>query len=108
MKAPTMFISWAGMPAVPSRQSSWCSWSSTRTLRCWCQCRNESTETATQTPSFSGRSPVRTSDDTLDGSTVRCPNHGAQFNVCTGEVLRGPATDPLKTYRLIVDGDIGE
>ena len=43
----------------------------------------------------------------LDGSTVTCPKHGAQFNVCTGEVLRGPATEALKTYRVIVDGDIG-
>ena len=25
----------------------------------------------------------------------------------TGEVLRGPATDSLVTYRVIVDGDIG-
>ena len=47
------------------------------------------------------------SKGSLDGSTVTCPNHGAQFNVCTGEVLRGPAQDPLKTYRVIVDGDIG-
>ena len=38
---------------------------------------------------------------TLDGSTVTCPNHGAQFNLCMGEVLRGPAQDPLKTYRVI-------
>lgn len=47
------------------------------------------------------------SEGQLDGTTVTCPNHGAQFNVCTGEVLRGPAQDPLKTYRVIVDGDIG-
>ena len=43
----------------------------------------------------------------LDGSTVTCPLHGSQFNVCTGEVLRGPAKDPVKTYRVTVDGDIG-
>lgn len=47
------------------------------------------------------------SEGTLDGSTVTCPVHGAQFNVCTGEVLRGPARDPLMTYRVIVDGEIG-
>ena len=33
--------------------------------------------------------------------------HGAQFNVWTGAVLRGPAKDPLETYRVTVDGDIG-
>ena len=43
----------------------------------------------------------------LDGSTVTCPWHGAQFNVCTGAVLRGPATEPVKTYRVIVEGKIG-
>jgi len=43
----------------------------------------------------------------LDGSTVTCPLHGAQFNVWTGAVLRGPARDPLKTYRVTVDGDVG-
>jgi 3-phenylpropionate/trans-cinnamate dioxygenase ferredoxin component len=43
----------------------------------------------------------------LAGSTVTCPLHGAQFNVCTGAVLRGPATEPLKTHRVMVDGAIG-
>ena len=43
----------------------------------------------------------------LDGSTVTCPLHGSQFNVCSGDVLRGPAMDPLMTYRLVVDGDVG-
>jgi len=43
----------------------------------------------------------------LDGSTVTCPYHGSQFNVCTGAVLRGPAKDQLKTYNVIVNGEIG-
>jgi nitrite reductase/ring-hydroxylating ferredoxin subunit len=43
----------------------------------------------------------------LDGATVTCPWHGAQFNVCTGAVIRGPATQPLKTYRVVVEGEIG-
>jgi uncharacterized protein YbjT (DUF2867 family)/nitrite reductase/ring-hydroxylating ferredoxin subunit len=47
------------------------------------------------------------SEGAIDGSTVTCPLHGAQFNVWTGAVLRGPATDPLKTYAVTVDGDVG-
>jgi len=47
------------------------------------------------------------SKGTLDGSTVTYPWHGSQFNVCTGAVLRGPAIDPLKTYRVVVEGEIG-
>lgn len=47
------------------------------------------------------------SEGKLDGSTVTCPWHESQFNVCTGAVLRGPAADPLKTYRVIVEGEIG-
>jgi nitrite reductase/ring-hydroxylating ferredoxin subunit len=47
------------------------------------------------------------SEGKLDGSTLTCPWHGAQFNVCTGAVLRGPAADPLETYRVIVEGEIG-
>ena len=43
----------------------------------------------------------------LDGSTVTCPWHGSQFDVCTGAVIRGPAKEALKTYAVTVDGDIG-
>ena len=42
----------------------------------------------------------------LDGSTVTCPLHGSQFDVSTGAVLRGPAVEPLKTYPVVVEGDI--
>lgn len=47
-------------------------------------------------------------EGSFDGSTVTCPWHGSQFNVCSGAVLRGPAVDPLKTYRVVVEGEIGQ
>lgn len=37
---------------------------------------------------------------------VVCPWHDSCFDVRDGKVLRGPATVPLKTYQVIVDGDI--
>ena len=43
----------------------------------------------------------------LEGSTVTCPWHGSQFDVSTGAVLRGPATDSLKTFKVVVEGDVG-
>ena len=47
------------------------------------------------------------SEGTTDGSTVTCPLHGARFNVWTGAVLSGPATTPLRTYAVTIDGDVG-
>jgi catalase len=37
-------------------------------------------------------------DGQLSGATVSCPCHGSQFDVVTGEVVRGPARDALQTF----------
>jgi nitrite reductase/ring-hydroxylating ferredoxin subunit len=37
-------------------------------------------------------------DGELDGVTVTCPCHGSQFNVTTGDVLRGPARESVPSY----------
>jgi nitrite reductase/ring-hydroxylating ferredoxin subunit len=42
----------------------------------------------------------------LDGLGIVCPWHDSRFDVRDGSVLRGPATEPLRTYRVIVEGDI--
>jgi nitrite reductase/ring-hydroxylating ferredoxin subunit len=47
------------------------------------------------------------SEGTIEDTTVTCPLHGSQFDVCTGGVLRGPAKEPLNTYRVIIDGEVG-
>jgi uncharacterized protein YbjT (DUF2867 family)/nitrite reductase/ring-hydroxylating ferredoxin subunit len=47
------------------------------------------------------------SEGAVDDMTVTCPLHGSKFDIWTGAVLRGPATTPLETYRVIVDGDVG-
>ena len=45
--------------------------------------------------------------DLVGACVIECPWHGARFDVRTGGVLRGPATDPLTTYPVrVVDGDV--
>jgi 3-phenylpropionate/trans-cinnamate dioxygenase ferredoxin subunit len=34
----------------------------------------------------------------IDGPNVVCPCHGAEFDVASGEVRMGPATEPIGTY----------
>jgi nitrite reductase/ring-hydroxylating ferredoxin subunit len=47
------------------------------------------------------------SEGELEGKTVFCPWHGSCFDVTTGEATCGPADSPVKTYRVLVDGEIG-
>jgi nitrite reductase/ring-hydroxylating ferredoxin subunit len=41
----------------------------------------------------------------LEGAVLTCPWHFAQFDVRTGQVLRGPAREALPTYAVRVEGD---
>jgi 3-phenylpropionate/trans-cinnamate dioxygenase ferredoxin subunit len=41
----------------------------------------------------------------LEGCIIECPRHGATFDVRTGAALTLPATEPLPTYRVRVEGD---
>jgi nitrite reductase/ring-hydroxylating ferredoxin subunit len=41
----------------------------------------------------------------IDGDTVTCPWHGAEFDLKSGEVLAPPAEEGVNTYKVHVDGD---
>lgn len=45
------------------------------------------------------------SDGVLICGVVQCPWHGSQFDMTTGEVRCGPATERIATHRLEVKGD---
>jgi 3-phenylpropionate/trans-cinnamate dioxygenase ferredoxin subunit len=40
-----------------------------------------------------------------DECEIECPKHGSAFSVKTGEPLTLPATQPVPTYTVRVDGD---
>jgi len=44
-------------------------------------------------------------EGTLEGAVIECPRHGARFDVRSGAVLRLPATAPVPTYTVRVEGD---
>ena len=46
-------------------------------------------------------------DGDVEGTTVICPWHMAEFDLKTGAVLTPPATENLKSYKVsITDGDL--
>jgi nitrite reductase/ring-hydroxylating ferredoxin subunit len=36
----------------------------------------------------------------LDETTVECPCHGSQFDITTGQAVRGPASDPVDIFEV--------
>ena len=43
----------------------------------------------------------------LEGTQIICPWHASCFDVTDGRATCGPATKPVKVYRVVVDGEIG-
>ncbi len=41
----------------------------------------------------------------LEGAEIRCPRHGARFDVRTGRPLCFPAIEPVETHAVEVRGD---
>lgn len=41
----------------------------------------------------------------LEGCRVQCPDHGAVFDLKTGEALELPAVAPIDAYKVIVEDD---
>lgn len=37
--------------------------------------------------------------------TVSCPLHWGEFNIMTGEATAAPCKKPLRTYRVLIEGD---
>ena len=45
------------------------------------------------------------SEGEIEGTTVTCPWHGAQFDVVSGQVLGAPASTNVRSYQVHVQGD---
>ncbi|MGH2726585.1 MAG: non-heme iron oxygenase ferredoxin subunit [Actinomycetota bacterium] len=45
------------------------------------------------------------SEGFIEDGTIECPEHGAVFDIATGEPKTLPATKPVGVYRVVVDGD---
>lgn len=45
------------------------------------------------------------SDGDHSGCEIKCPRHGAKFDIRTGQALSMPATEPTKVHEVRIDGD---
>ena len=41
----------------------------------------------------------------IQGDNIKCSLHGSRFSLKTGQPLEDPATDPIGTYAVIIDGN---
>jgi nitrite reductase/ring-hydroxylating ferredoxin subunit len=41
----------------------------------------------------------------LKDDVLQCPWHGSRFNIINGQVIRGPAEKPLRSYNNIIEED---
>lgn len=41
----------------------------------------------------------------VDGMEVTCPWHGATFDIASGKATGEPAEEPVKSYRVVVEGE---
>lgn len=40
----------------------------------------------------------------IEGTTIECECHGSVFDMATGDVIEGPATEPIATFPVVDDG----
>ncbi|SDU80773.1 3-phenylpropionate/trans-cinnamate dioxygenase ferredoxin subunit [Arcanobacterium phocae] len=48
---------------------------------------------------------VKLSEGWVEDETIECSRHGAAFDLASGQVLTPPASAPITTYPVRVDGD---
>jgi nitrite reductase/ring-hydroxylating ferredoxin subunit len=60
---------------------------------------------ATQEECTHAQGPLSEGD--LDGKVITCPWHSSCFDVTNGAVVCKPAEEPLETFTVSLDGEVG-